>query len=290
MSKRIKDMKTPAARWREKVVRGLTFPFRWMSEDQRFWLGFSVLCLFTALLIQNPLWQAAGEQSYKEGEIAHESIVSPADISFTDTDETLRLKDEAKRSVKPIFRYESNKAEQAVQRFLSAWERLQRRGSDSQNKQSNTDSKIEGSWTGAGGPETGRVFAARTFSRNELEAVQTALKESADGYIFDDSDQQFFQNEVVVFDRTKPNLQSTVSMPESSWTPLSRARKKLRERLESIKSLSPKEIDAFYTATEILIEPSVSYDSVATEAAASECREQCRADNDHPETRAKGRQ
>src|SRR4051794_37840842 len=126
MSKRIKDMKTPAARWWERCLSILTYPFDQMSERQRFWLGFSLLCIVTSLLIHNPVWRTAGDP-YKEGEIARESIISPADITFTDTDETARLKAEAKRSVKPIFRYESNKAEQAVQRFLSSWERLQRR-------------------------------------------------------------------------------------------------------------------------------------------------------------------
>ena len=122
-------------------------------------------------------------------------------------------------------------------------------------------------WTGAGGPEVGKILASRAYSRNELDAVQSALKESSEGYIFDDSDKQYFQSEVFVFDRSKPNLQSTVSMPESNWTPLSAAREKLKTRLSSVKSLSPKEVEAFYTAAEILVEPSVAYDSVATETA-----------------------
>jgi putative nucleotidyltransferase with HDIG domain len=239
-----------------------------MSERQRFWLGFGVLCIATTLLIHNPMWRTSGEQVYKEGDIARESIVVPADISFTDTEDSTRRTLEAKKAVKPIFRYESNKPEQAVQRFLSSWEKLQRHdGNTNSVRQSNTDAKMETRWTGAGGTETGKTLASRNFSKNELDAVQSALTESAEGYIFDDSDRQYFQNQVLVFDRSKPNLQSTVSMPESNWIPLSAAREKLRKRLEAIKSLSLKEIDAFYTAAEILVEPSVSYDSVATETA-----------------------
>ena len=244
------------------------------------WLGFAALCLFTTLLIQNPLWRVSGEQAYQEGDIARESIISPADVYFTDQDESERLKSAAKNAIKPIFRYESNKAEQAVQGFLSSWEKLQRHGGDSiGNKPANSDAKGEIHWTGAGGPEVGKILAARNFSRNEIEAVQSALKESSEGYIYDDSERQYFQNEVFVFDRSKPNLQSTVAMPESNWTPLSTARNKLRTRLTAIKSLSPKEVDAFYTAAEILVEPSISYDSVATEAA-----RQSAADNVQPKT------
>jgi hypothetical protein len=102
------------------------------------------------------------------------------------------------------------------------------------------------------------VLAARSFSRNELDAVQSALKDASEGYIYDDSEKQYFQNEVVVVDRSKPNLQSTVKMPESTWTSLSSARNKYHDRLSSVKSLSAKEADAFYTAGELFIEPSAS--------------------------------
>jgi len=268
MSKRIKDMKTPAMRLREKVFSVLAVPFNVLSERQQFWIGFAVLCIATTFLIHNPVWRAPTEQQYRAGDIARESIIVPADIAFTDTDDSARRKLEARNSVKPIFRYESNKAEQAVQRFLSSWEKLLRRDNETPAmKPSNSDAKIENRWTGAGGLETGKTLASRTFSKNELDAVQSALRESAEGYIYDDSDKQYFQNQVAVLDRSRPNLQTTVSMPESSWTPLSTARQKLKQRLEGIKSLSPKEIDAFHTAAEILVEPSVTYDSVATEAA-----------------------
>ncbi len=273
-------MKSPVTRWREKAFAAVAKPFNRLSDNQRFWLGFAAFCLLTTLLIHNPFWRASGEQTYKEGDIARESIVAPADVTFTDSDESDRLKLDAKKAIKPIFRYESSKSEQAVQRFLSSWERLQRHGLDgTNNKQANADAKAETHWTGAGGVDVGKTFASRTFSRNELEAVQSALKESSDGYIFDDIDKQYFQNSVFVFDRSKPNLQSTVSMPESNWIPLSVAREKLKTRLAAVKSFSPKEVDAFYTATEILVEPSVAYDSVATENA-----RQAAADNIEPKT------
>ena len=282
MSKRIQDLKSPMTKRSETIFAAAAKPFRSLSDDQRFWHGFAGLCLLTTLLINNPLWRASGEQVYKDGDIVRESIISPSDVYFSDTDETEKLKADAKNLVKPIFRYESNKADRAVQTFLSAWEKLQRRGGSveaSNSKPSNSTLKPETYWTGAGGSEVGKIFAGRAFSRNELEAVQSALRESSEGYIYDDTDRQYFQNEVVVFDRSKPNLQSTVGMPESNWTPLSTARNKLRTRLAAVKSLSPKEVDAFYTATEILVEPSISYDSVATDAARATA-----ADNVQPKT------
>ncbi|HYJ90244.1 MAG TPA: HDIG domain-containing protein [Pyrinomonadaceae bacterium] len=269
MAKRIQDLKSPATRFSERITGDILRPFKALSENQRFWVGFASLCLATTLLINNPLWHVSSEPQYREGEIAREFVVSPADIYFTDTDETERLQKQARDQVKPIFRYESGKPEQAVQRFLSAWEALQRHGSESaaNAKPTNSDIKNESHWVGAGGAEVGKTLASRSFTHNELDAVQSALREAAEGYIYDDSDQQYFQNQVSVFDRSHPNLQSTVAMPESSWTSLSAAREKFRTRLTAIRSLTQKEIDAFYTAGAILIEPSVSFDSAATETA-----------------------
>jgi cyclic-di-AMP phosphodiesterase PgpH len=271
MSKRLPDLSSPFSKARKKFGGYVSRPFENFTKRQIFWTGFAVLCLVTTFLINNPFWRSSAEQ-YKEGDIARESILSPADITVTDADATEAKREEARQKVKPIFRFESNKAEQSVQRFLSSWENLQRHGDEkgitnSNNKLSNADAKTETHWTGAGGAEVGKILASRTFSRNELEAVQSALREASAGYIYDDSEKQYFQRDVELIDRTKPNLQSSVSMPESNWTPLSVARAKLKERLASIKSLSPKESEAFYTATEILVEPSVSYDSVATDNA-----------------------
>jgi len=278
MAKRIQDLKSPSTKLRERVVSELLRPFKKLSPRQRFWIGFAVVCLLTTLLINNPLWHASAESKYVEGDIARESIVAPADIYFTDPDETERLRNEAREQVKPVFRYESGKAEQSVQQFLSSWETLQRHGKEEANsKPSNSDTKTETHWVGSGGADVGKVLASRNFTRNELDAVVGALREAAEGYIYDDSDRQYFQNQVVIFDRSRPNLQSTVSMPESSWMSLSVARTKFQTRLAAIKSLSPKEAAAFYTAGELLIEPSIAYDSVSTDNARKAATENIQA-------------
>jgi cyclic-di-AMP phosphodiesterase PgpH len=267
MSKRIQDLRSPGTLWGQRLIKLARRPLSKLSPDQRFWLGFAFLCLITTFLVHNPFWRSSG-QEYRVGDIARESIIAPSDVTFTDVEGTERLRHEARAAVKPIFRYEPNKDEQAVQRFLSSWESLQRQGGDPpSNRNGNSVARADTYWNGPGGADVGRVLSARPFSRNELEAVQSALRESAAGYIFDDAERQYFQSEVFVFDRSKPSQRSTVSMPESSWVPLSAARERLRDRLRSIRSLSQREIDAFYAAGEMLIEPSVSYDSVVTENA-----------------------
>src|SRR3954471_23360553 len=202
MAKRIQDLKTPTTRVREQIVRVIVRPFEKLTENQRFWLGFVLLCLLTTLLINNPLWHASREPQYREGDVAHESIVSPADIYFTDTEEAERLRNETKAAIKPIFRYKSGKAEKAVQRFLSSWETLQRHGKDDGPRPSNSDTKTETHWVGAGGADVGKILSSRNFSRNEIEAVESALREGAEGYVYDDRDKQYFQGQVTVFDRS----------------------------------------------------------------------------------------
>ena len=278
---RLQDLTTPLTKFRQGFRQYIARPFENLSNAQKFWLGFTLLCIFTTLLINNPFWRATTAQ-YQEGDIARETIIAPADITVADDEETAKVKNSALESIPPIFVTDGNRAEEAVQNFRTAWENLQRRSEAAKtNQNSNAKNANESGsgragagnvnatkWRGAGdAAEVGKVFAARNFSQNEIEALTRILRESASGSIYDDKDKQFFQNQINLIDRQKPNQQSVLTMPESSMTALSEARKKLRENLTKLPSLSPKEIEAFDSALAPLIQPSVTYDSVATEQA-----------------------
>jgi putative nucleotidyltransferase with HDIG domain len=273
-SKRLPDLTPPLTRVRRQAERYLSRPFKNLSDKQRFWLGFVVLVLLTAFLVGNPFIRGAGE-SYHEGDIARETIVSPADITAIDDQQTEFLRQAARDSVKPIFTYEANRAEQAISSFRSAWEGMVRKAdaantnakpANANAKAVNTNAKTE-TWKDETGEEVSKVFMARRFSNNELEAVTRALRESAEGYIYADHDAQNFQDEISLLDRQKPTQSSQTKMPESSMTSLSKAREKLREKLAQISSLSPKEAQTFYSALSPFIQPSVAFDSAATENA-----------------------
>ena len=203
-------MRSPAEKllWRSYDV--VSKPLTMLSDTQIFYVGFALFCLITTLLVHNPLWRAAPEPPYKVGDIVRQTVISPADINYTDAAATERLRAEAQTAVKPIFRYESNKSEATVQGFVSTWEKLQRLR-DTSEKSAGTEARSQVKWDGAGGAETARVLLSRQFSRNEIDAVQSALRESSTGYIYDDSDRQYFKNQVFVFDRSKPNLQDRKS-------------------------------------------------------------------------------
>jgi hypothetical protein len=274
MSRRIQDLTSAFEKRRKKLGQNAARSFAGISEAQKFWLGFAFLCLLTTILINNPLWRASAEQIYQEGDVAREDIISPADITTTDAEETKRIKQAARETVKPIFTFEANRADEAVQSFRSAWENLQRKNETvNVNAQVNTNvrnsanSRIDMQWKGAGGADLGRIFAARRFSENELDSVTRVLRDSATGSIYGDQDRQFFASEISLHDRQRPNQQSILQMPEISMTALSQAREKLKNDLTQIKSLSAEEVDAFYAALAPLIQPSVVYDSAATESA-----------------------
>jgi hypothetical protein len=271
MSKRLPNLAPPFAKTRKKIEDY----FRRFSEKftlpQKFWFGFAVLSLVTTILIYNPFWQGYGEQ-YQEGDVIRQNIISPADISAVNSEETQVLSQAARESVRPIFTFESNRAEQVVQSFRLSWEKLVKHGSNTNsNAKANTkeDEKTGAHWTGGGGAEVGKTLSSRRFTDGEIGAIERELREAAQGSIYNDSDRQYFQNEITLIDRLKPNQQSVASLPESTMISLSTARTKLKVRLTEIKTLSPKEADAFYQGLEQFIQPSVVYDSAATENAKS---------------------
>ncbi|MDQ3799657.1 MAG: HDIG domain-containing protein [Acidobacteriota bacterium] len=278
MSKRLPNLAPPFAKIRNRLANYVRRPLQSLTKRQILLIATVVFILLTTVLIQNPLWRTQAGEQYKEGDILRESIISPADISVTDVEETEKNRQTARESVFPIFTLESNRAESAAQNFRWAWESLQRHGDNSNanarsenssNARANVreDAKAETHWTGAGGADVGNVFAARRFGANELDAVNRALRESADGRIYNDSDQQYLAENVTLIDRQKPSSQITERSPETAWTAVSAAREKLRSRLAEIRSLSPKEVEAFYIALEPYIQPSVVYDSDATNKA-----------------------
>jgi membrane-associated HD superfamily phosphohydrolase len=127
MSKRIEELKSPMTRWRGRLRNvGTRFLDRF-SRRQLFWIGFAFLSISTTLLLFNPVWRTGGELTYKEGDIAREAIISPADIHFVDEAETEKIRASAKDTIDPIFNFEPKRAEEAVQTFRTAWEDAERK-------------------------------------------------------------------------------------------------------------------------------------------------------------------
>lgn len=264
MNKKISKKNNPLDRILDYALKIVTYPFEKLSGDQKFWIGFILLSVFTTVLINNPFSRGA-TAVYKEGEIARESIISPADISVVNQEETDQIKKSAGEGINPIFTYQPNNAEESVRDFRESWSKFQA-GSPDKNSNSQPDAPAvpERKWEGAGGEELGKVFGARRFSTNEINSVVGIIEESSKGYIFYDKDRPFLANEITLIDREKPNTDSTVAMPESTWIPLSATRGRIKESLSKIDSFSAVEIEAFEKAISPLVLPNVIFDSAAT--------------------------
>ncbi|MER3429884.1 MAG: hypothetical protein C4324_02370 [Blastocatellia bacterium] len=267
MSKQIKDLQSPFQRVTRRLSEIAKTPFEKLSEKQRFIAGFALLTIATTLLIQNPFWHSLPDNNYRIGDIVRESIIAPADIYYLDEAATERQRETARAAIRPIFFYEPKRADEAVQSFRSAWESFSR-ATDREKarpEKANTNTNSVREWPGVGGPELGKVFSARRFTLNELDAVIRLLRENASGDIYSDRDAEYLQSEVEIVDRGRPTDSRLARNPASSMIPLSEARKRLREGLSQIRSLSQREQEAFYAALAPLIQPSVIYDATATE-------------------------
>ena len=249
-------------------------PFEKLSDKQKFWLGFAFLCVVTTLLLNNPIWRASGETTYKVDDVASESIFAPADIYFVDEDETNRLRESVKESVRPIFSSEPKRADEAVQSFRTAWEGIERKSiaANMANK-SNSSNRNDSPSPAVGNLDLARLFALRKFSMNELDAVSRVLRESSGGDIYSDQDEANLEGEISIVDRQRPTDLRASHNPLGTMTKLSEARAGLREGLGRIQSFSDKEADAFAAALSPYIQPSIIYDAAATDAARKQAAE-----------------
>ena len=259
-------MQSPLQKWRRKIWGKVQGPLGNITANQRFWIGFGFIVLITTLLIQNPVWQSAGENFYREGDIAREAIISPADIYFVDESATERERETARAAIPPTFFQDSRRADEAVQNFRSAWDKLNRNSETTTNR-ANSNAQRSTEWTGQGGPELGQIFSARRFTGNEIDAVTRSLREYASGDIYGDQDAQFLQGEVEIIDRLRPSDIRLARNPISTMTSLSEARERFRSSIDQIPSLTDAEVEAFAAAMSPLIQPSVNYDAAATENA-----------------------
>lgn len=263
MSKRLLKKAAPIDKIRNKSLEFMLYPYKKLSDAQRFWMGFIFVSVVTSLLINNPFPRLTAPE-YKEGDIARQSIISPTDIMVENKKETVQIKKVLVESIKPIFSYQSDSYDQAIQSFRAAWEKLQRPSSE---KNINTGNESESKWYGLGGGNLGKIFTSRQFSGNELDSVIRVLRDSSKRIIYDDKDRQLLKGDVTLIDRQKPGTDTNVSMPEVNWIPLSKAREKLSKSLLGIRSLSEIEAKAFEKALVPLVKPNVFYDKIATEKA-----------------------
>src|ERR1700752_109341 len=250
--------KTPISQARDKLLAYATRPLMLFQPRTRFLIGCSVLVLLTTLLLLTNRASSFNE-NYKLGEVLGRSIITPSDLTAVDQTATEQLKNSARESTRPVFNFDSSRAESSVQSFRSAWEDLEKQTSSGQPK-----SFV---WTGEGGPAVARAIIAHDFNEADLDRIASIVREVGAGYIYDDSDAERLQQEIILIDVRNPVAQLIVPAPRTRMVPLSSARRSLETRIVNLPGWSVEQKSALTSALVPLVRPNVVLDQVATASA-----------------------
>ncbi len=229
--------KTPLSQARDKLIAYAMRPLMFFRPRTRFLIGCSVLVLLTTFLLLNTHSSVLSE-NYKEGEVLTRAIVVPADITAVDLAETERRKTAARAATRPVFNFDSTRAETSVQSFLANWEELNEKGTVTQG-----------------------------LSDIDLDRLASIIREVCGGYIYDDADADRLQNEIVLIDVRKPAAQLIVPAPLTRMVPLSTARRNLETRILNIHGWTTQQKSALASALLPVVRPNVVFDETATTTA-----------------------
>ena len=249
--------KTPVSQARDKLVAYAIRPLMVFQPRTRFLIGCSVLVILTTLLLLTTRSSSFNE-NYKVGDVLGRSIVVPADLTVLDQAETERRRDAARESTRPVFNFDSSRAETSVQSFRSAWDDLEKQSTSGQK------SFI---WNGEGGPAVAKAIIAHGFDDAELERIASIMREIGAGYIYDDAEADRLQQEIVLIDVRSPASQMIVPAPRTRMTSLASARRTLELRIANLPGWSPEQRATLTSALTPLIRPNVVLDQAATASA-----------------------
>ena len=248
--------KTPFSQARDKALAYATRPLMAFRPRTRFLIGCGILVLATTLLLITNR-SSSFNDNYRIGDVLSRSIVAPTDLTSVDPVETERRKVAARETTRAVFNYDSSRAESSVQSFRTAWEELQNQ----------TTANRPAVWTGEGGQTVARAIIAHNFNEDDLERLTAILREIGAGYIYEDSDAERLQHEIVLVDVRNPVAQVIVPAPRTRMASLTSARRSLELRIVNLPGWSPEQRTTLTAALLPLIRPNVVLDEAATAAA-----------------------
>src|SRR5690349_2217633 len=108
--------KSPLTQARDKIIAYTLRPLMAFKPRTRFLIACSVLVLLTTLLLLTNRGSSFNED-YKLGEVLGRSIIAPTDLSAVDQAETEKRKNTARETTRPVFNFDSSRAETSVQSF-----------------------------------------------------------------------------------------------------------------------------------------------------------------------------
>jgi len=189
--------KTPMSQARDKLVGFTIRPFMLFQPRTRYLIGFVILVVLTTLLVLTN-YTSGYPTHYKEGDIVTRAIIARADITTVDLTETERRKNAARALTRPVFNFDSSRSETSAQSFRAAWDELKKQAANSDHKNA--------TWTGDGGPGVAKAIVAHNFNEADLDRLTAIIREVGNTYIYDDSDGDRLQQEIVLVDVRNQSL------------------------------------------------------------------------------------
>lgn len=226
--------KTPFSQARDKLLAYVISPFMVFQPRTRFLIGCAILVTLTSLLLITNFSPTFGED-YREGEVLAHDIVAPTDISAVDVAETERRQSIAREAARPVFNFDSSRAETSVQSLRADWEQLTKQIAP--NKTNATEA--------------------------DLARLESIIREIGGDYIYDDSDAERLKRDFVLIDPRNPGAHMIVNRMVS----LSRARQNLELRILGLPGWTPDQKTLLVSAIQPLLRPNVVLDGAVTAAA-----------------------
>ncbi len=230
--------KTPFSQARDKLLAYAIRPLMVFQPRTRFLIGCAALVtLTTLLLITN--YSSAFPDDYKEGEVLGRDVVAPADINAVDAPETERRKEAARDATRPVFNYDSSRAETSAQSLRAGWEELRKQVAPEKND----------------------------LSEAELDRLVSILRGIAADRIYDDNEAGHLQQEILLVDQRNKAAQIIFPAPRTSMVSLSAARQDLERQIFNLRGWTPEQKTALTAALAPLIRPNVVLDETTTTTA-----------------------
>src|SRR4029079_19668374 len=249
--------KTPVTQARDKLIAYAMRPLMVFKPRTRFLIACSALVLLTTLLLLTNRGSSFND-NYQLGEVIGRSIVAPTDLTAVDQAETERRKNIARETSRPVFNFDSNRAETSVQSFRQDWNDLK--------VQSDEGSKSL-VWSGEGGPAVAQALAAHKFNEADLDRIASILRDSSAADLYDDIEADRLQREIVLIDVRNSSSPVIVPAPRTGMKALSTARRNLEQRIVNLPAWSAVQKNALNAALAPLIRPNVVLDPSATATA-----------------------
>lgn len=250
---------TPFSRARDAAVQFALRPFRRFSPRTRFFIGFGFLVVVTALLLLSN-YSSGFSADYHEGDIVRGSVVAHTDVGGFDIVETERRRNAAREATRPIFNFDSSRGESSARSFQAAWEDLKK-----QNEAQTAGKTLN--WNGEGGNGVARAIAAHNFSEEDLNRLTTLIRRAGDNFIYDDSEADRLNLEIVLVDVRNPSAQMIMPVPRTRMQSLTAVRQNLELRLVNFPGWTQEQRSALVAAVVPLIRPNVVLDQTATATA-----------------------